>query len=114
MAGFDKQQLVAAANLMHDSIERKDTNEKWSLEVPLRQPQHIDTSIMEELGPLFVSLATMVWDTSIYGSDAGVTLQLTSAVSPCWIASTLVQLSNVGNMIGEMPPERELFRNKVL
>ena len=47
-----------------------------------------------------------------FGS-VGVALQLTSAVSPCWIASTLVQLSNVG-IIGEMPPGWELLRAKVL
>jgi hypothetical protein len=72
---------------------------------PEVQLQHEET--------LIIPGAIVVWFMRKYGSEAGVSVQLTSAVSPCWIASILVQLSNVG-IIGTMPPGRELFRAKVL
>ena len=55
--------------------------------------------------------ATMVWFMKKYGSEAGVAAQSTSAVSPCWIASILVQLSNVG-LIGAMPPDENDLERK--
>jgi hypothetical protein len=58
--------------------------------------------------------ATAVWFMWIYGSEADISVQLTSAVSPCWIASILVQFSNVGVVIGKTPPGWKLFSANVL
>lgn len=55
--------------------------------------------------------ATVVWFMRICGSEAGVSVQLTLAVSPCWIASILIQFSNVGVEIGKTPPGRYLVRS---
>ena len=60
------------------------------------QLQHEETSMIPGV--------TAVWFMRKYGSEAGVAVQSTSAVSPCWVASILVQLSNVG-IIGTMPPD---------
>ena len=71
--------------------------------LPEVQLQHKETSS--------TSCATVVRRMRIYGSSAGVAVQWTSAVSPCCIASALVQLSNVGEY-GRMPPRWKIISNE--